>query len=355
MAFERQVMFWVAAVVVLAAALWLLAGILLPFVAGLALAFLLNPLTSRVERMGMNRTIAALTIVAVVVLAFVLLVLLIVPILFDQLASFIDNIPGYIRRLQLLLADPGRPWLRKILGNTFAGGDAAVGDFVSQGAGWLTSFLRSLWSGGSALISVFSLVVVTPVVAFYLICDWPRIVDKVDGWVPLPQRDTVRELGREIEATISGFIRGQTLVCLILGTFYAIGLTLVGLNFGLLIGLLSGIVSFIPYVGSITGLVLAIGVAVAQFWPEWTWIVAVLGIFLFGQFVEGNVLAPKLVGMSVGLHPLWLMFALFAFGYLFGFVGLLLAVPVAAAIGVLARFALRKYLASPLYTGDGKA
>jgi predicted PurR-regulated permease PerM len=278
-----------------------------------------------------------------------------VPILFDQLASFIDNIPGYIRRLQLLLADPGRPWLRKILGNTFAGGDAAVGDFVSQGAGWLTSFLRSLWSGGSALISVFSLVVVTPVVAFYLICDWPRIVDKVDGWVPLPQRDTVRELGREIEATISGFIRGQTLVCLILGTFYAIGLTLVGLNFGLLIGLLSGIVSFIPYVGSITGLVLAIGVAVAQFWPEWTWIVAVLGIFLFGQFVEGNVLAPKLVGMSVGLHPLWLMFALFAFGYLFGFVGLLLAVPVAAAIGVLARFALRKYLASPLYTGDGKA
>jgi predicted PurR-regulated permease PerM len=355
MAFERQVMFWVAAVVVLAAALWLLAGILLPFVAGLALAFLLNPLTSRVERLGMNRTIAALTIVAVVVLAFVLLVLLIVPILFDQLASFIDNIPGYIRRLQLLLADPGRPWLRKILGNTFAGGDAAVGDFVSQGAGWLTSFLRSLWSGGSALISVFSLVVVTPVVAFYLICDWPRIVDKVDGWVPLPQRDTVRELGREIEATISGFIRGQTLVCLILGTFYAIGLTLVGLNFGLLIGLLSGIVSFIPYVGSITGLVLAIGVAVAQFWPEWTWIVAVLGIFLFGQFVEGNVLAPKLVGMSVGLHPLWLMFALFAFGYLFGFVGLLLAVPVAAAIGVLARFALRKYLASPLYTGDGKA
>jgi predicted PurR-regulated permease PerM len=355
MAFERQVMFWVAAVVVLAAVLRLLAGILLPFVAGLALAFLLNPLTSRVERMGMNRTIAALTIVAVVVLAFVLLVLLIVPILFDQLASFIDNIPGYIRRLQLLLADPGRPWLRKILGNTFAGGDAAVGDFVSQGAGWLTSFLRSLWSGGSALISVFSLVVVTPVVAFYLICDWPRIVDKVDGWVPLPQRDTVRELGREIEATISGFIRGQTLVCLILGTFYAIGLTLVGLNFGLLIGLLSGIVSFIPYVGSITGLVLAIGVAVAQFWPEWTWIVAVLGIFLFGQFVEGNVLAPKLVGMSVGLHPLWLMFALFAFGYLFGFVGLLLAVPVAAAIGVLARFALRKYLASPLYTGDGKA
>jgi predicted PurR-regulated permease PerM len=355
MAFERQVMFWVAAVVVLAAVLWLLAGILLPFVAGLALAFLLNPLTSRVERLGMNRTIAALTIVAVVVLAFVLLVLLIVPILFDQLASFIDNIPGYIRRLQLLLADPGRPWLRKILGNTFAGGDAAVGDFVSQGAGWLTSFLRSLWSGGSALISVFSLVVVTPVVAFYLICDWPRIVDKVDGWVPLPQRDTVRELGREIEATISGFIRGQTLVCLILGTFYAIGLTLVGLNFGLLIGLLSGIVSFIPYVGSITGLVLAIGVAVAQFWPEWTWIVAVLGIFLFGQFVEGNVLAPKLVGMSVGLHPLWLMFALFAFGYLFGFVGLLLAVPVAAAIGVLARFALRKYLASPLYTGDGKA
>ena len=160
-------------------------------------------------------------------------------------------------------------------------------------------------------------------------------------------------LAREIDATISAYVRGQTGVCLILGSYYAVGLTLAGVNFGLLIGLVSGLISFIPYVGSMTGLVLSLGVAVAQFFPDWTPILIVLGIFLFGQFLEGNVLSPKLVGQSVGLHPVWLMFALLAFGYLFGFVGLLVAVPLAAATGVLVRFALRRYLASPLYTGGG--
>jgi predicted PurR-regulated permease PerM len=353
MSFQRQIAFWIGALVLLILVLWVLGGILLPFVAGMALAYLLNPVTVNLERLGLNRTVAALLIIGVVVLAFVVMVLLVAPILFDQLASFIDNIPSYVRRLQRLLADPSRPWLRKIVGNTFSGGDAAVSDFVSQGAGWLTGFLRSMWSGGSALISVFSLVVVTPVVAFYLLSDWPRMIETVDGWVPLPYRDTVRGLASEIDATLSGFIRGQSAVCLLLGTFYALGLSLIGLNFGLLIGLISGIISFVPYVGSITGLVLGVGVAIAQFWPDWTWIGAVIAVFLVGQFFEGNVLAPKLVGASVGLHPLWLMFALFAFGYLFGFVGLLLAVPMSAAIGVLVRFALRKYLASPLYFGKG--
>ena len=151
----------------------------------------------------------------------------------------------------------------------------------------------------------------------------------------------MRQLAREIDAAIAGFVRGQTAVCLILGSFYAVALTLSGLNFGLLIGLISGLITFIPYVGSMTGLILALGVAVAQFWPDWSSILMVLGIFLVGQFLEGNVLAPKLVGESVGLHPVWLMFALLAFGYLFGFVGLLVAVPLAATIGVLVRFALR--------------
>jgi predicted PurR-regulated permease PerM len=146
-------------------------------------------------------------------------------------------------------------------------------------------------------------------------------------------------------------VRGQTAVCLLLGSFYAVTLSLTGLNFGLLIGLVSGLITFIPYVGSLTGFVLGTAVAVAQFWPEWTWIAVVVGIFVVGQFIEGNVLSPKLVGESVGLHPVWVIFALLAFGYLFGFVGLLVAVPVAATVGVLARFAMRRYLESPLYTG----
>ena len=200
-------------------------------------------------------------------------------------------------------------------------------------------------------MSVFSLVVVTPVVAFYLIYDWHRMIRAVDKWIPPQHRVTVRELARQVDVAISGFVRGQTGVCLILGSFYAVALTLIGLNFGLLIGLISGLITFIPYVGSMTGLVVAFGVAVAQFWPNYGPILMVLAVFLVGQFIEGYVLAPKLVGESVGLHPVWIIFALLAFGYLFGFVGLLVAVPLAATIGVLARFVLRRYLQSSFYTG----
>jgi predicted PurR-regulated permease PerM len=348
---ERQIVFWLAVLALVVLALWLLSEILLPFVAGLAIAYLLTPLTDRLERIGINRMAAALLIIAVVVLALVYLILLVAPIVGTQLSSFIESVPGNVSRLQALLGDPSMPWLRKLLGVSFSA-DKTIGDLVSQGVGWLTTFLRSLWSGGRALVSLFSLVVVTPVVAFYLIYDWHRMIRNVDSWIPVQHRDTVRELAREVDAAIAGFVRGQTAVCLILGSFYSVALTLTGLNFGLLIGLISGLITFIPYVGSMTGLVLALGVAVAQFWPAYGSILIVLGIFLIGQFVEGNVLAPKLVGESVGIHPVWLIFALLAFGYLFGFVGLLVAVPLAATIGVLTRFALRHYLQSSLYTGE---
>ncbi len=351
MTFERQVMFWLAALAVLVLMLWLLSEILLPFVAGAAIAYLLTPVTDRLERLGVNRLVAALSIISLVVLAIVIVILLVAPILGGQLSSFIDNIPGYVARLQSLLSDPSRPWLQKILGASFSA-DKSIGDLVTQGVGWLTAFLKSLWSGGRALVSLFSLVVVTPVVAFYLIFDWHRMIRTADSWVPVNQRKTVRQLAREIDAAIAGFVRGQTAVCLILGSFYAVALTLTGLNFGLLIGLLSGVITFIPYVGSMTGLILALGVAVAQFWPNYSSILMVLGVFLVGQFLEGNLLAPKLVGESVGLHPVWLIFALLAFGYLFGFVGLLVAVPLAATIGVLLRFALHRYRESSLYTGE---
>jgi predicted PurR-regulated permease PerM len=349
--FRRQLTFWLAALIIVVLALWLLSEILLPFVAGLALAYLLTPLTDRLERLGVNRLAAALLIITIVVLALIYLILLVAPILGAQLSSFIETVPAYVTRLQALLSDPGRPWIQKLLGAGF-NADKSISDLVTQGVGWLTSFLHSLWSGGRALVSVFSLIVVTPVVAFYLIYDWHRMIRTVDGWIPLAQRNVVRELALEIDAAISGFVRGQIGVCLILGSFYAVALTLTGLNFGLLIGLISGLITFIPYVGSMTGLVLSIGVAVAQFWPDYGMILIVLGIFLVGQFVEGYVLAPKLVGESVGLHPVWLIFALLAFGYLFGFVGLLVAVPLAATMGVLLRFALRRYLQSSFYTGE---
>jgi predicted PurR-regulated permease PerM len=348
---QRNIVFWVVALFVGVALLWLLSPILLPFVLGMAIAYVLDPLAKRLTKRGMSRLVAALIILAGFVVAIVLLALLITPVLTRQFAGLIEHAPGYAQRLEALVSDPNHPWIKRIVGDNLVGADKSVGDLMNQAAGYLSGFLASLWSKGQALISIFSLVIITPVVAFYLICDWDGMISTVDHLVPLPQRDTVRSLGHEIDATISAYVRGQSGLCLILGSYYAVGLTMAGLNFGLLIGVVSGLISFIPYVGSLTALVLSLAVALAQFTPDWTSIVIVGGVVLFGQFLEGNVLAPYLVGHSVGLHPVWLMFALFAFGYLFGFVGLLLAVPLAAAAGVLIRFAVRRYLASPFYTG----
>jgi predicted PurR-regulated permease PerM len=349
---QRQVVFWLLTLLLAALALYVLRDVLLPFVAGLALAYLLDPLADRFQRLGLGRLGATILILVLFVLVFVLALVLIIPLIAHQLAAFIDRLPGYVARLQALLAQQGAPLIERLGGaEALADIEKSLGNIVAQGAAWMGAFLRSLWSGGQAILGIFSLLVVTPVVAFYLLVDWDRMVRTVDGWLPPRNRDTIRRLAREIDLAMAGFVRGQSLVCLILGTFYAVALMLIGLNFGPLIGIISGLLTFIPYVGSLTGFVLSVGVALVQFWPDWTMILATVAIFVFGQFVEGNFLSPKLVGASVGLHPVWLMFALLAFGSLFGFVGLLLAVPLAAAAGVLARFALQRYLESPLYHG----
>ena len=355
MYFERNLVFWLAALVVFVALLWLLSPILLPFVLGMAIAYVLDPLAERLTRRGMSRLIAALIILGVFVLFFATLFVLIVPILAHQLAALIEDAPNYAQRLQAFVSDPKYPWLKHSIGDNLAGTDKSVGDLLNQASGYLTGLLASIWERGQALISIFSLLIITPVVAFYLICDWDGMVDAIDSLIPLPQRDTVRGLFKDIDKTISAYVRGQSGVCLILGSYYAVGLSLAGLSYGLLIGVVSGLISFIPYVGSLTALVLSLAIATAQFFPDWSSILIVAGVVLFGQFLESYVLAPYLVGHSVGLHPVWLMFALIAFGYLFGFVGLLLAVPLAAAAGVLIRFAVRRYLNSPLYTGEGSS
>ena len=233
--------------------------------------------------------------------------------------------------------------------------EQSLGELTTLATDWLGTFLRSIWSGGRALISVFSLSVVTPIVACYLIYDWKRMIAVIDNWVPPVQRDTVRTLARDIDDTIGGFVIGQGALCLILALFYAVALSLIGLKHGLLIGLAAGLISFVPYLGSLTGLVVSTCVAVAQFWPNWAAILIVPAIFFVGQSLADYVLSPYFVGRRVNLNPVWVMFALFAFGYLFGFFGLLIAVPLAAAVGVLVRFALRQYYASPLYAASPMA
>ena len=362
MSVERQVLFWGLVLAVFGFGLHVLGSTVAPFAAGIALGYLLDPLVGQMERLGLNRLGAALIILVVFAATFVLALIVVAPILGEQLITFAQRLPGYAMRLQQLALEEGSALSSKYLGtwlNTLGlseqfsseGIQKSIGDFVSQGAQWLVDAMRSLVSGGAAVFSFFSLLIITPVVAFYILIDWDRMIGEIDGWLPLDHRDHLRKIAREINHALAGFIRGQSLVCLFLGLWYGVGLTLVGLDFGFLIGVIAGVLSFVPYVGSLIALVLSVAVSLVQGWPSLKLFFLALSVVVAGQFLEGNVISPKLVGESVGLHPVWLMFALLAFGQLFGFVGLVVAVPAAAAIGVIVRHLIGLYLRSPFYLG----
>jgi predicted PurR-regulated permease PerM len=350
---RRQAIFWLCALLVVVVFLAVFHSILLPFVAGMALAYFLDPVADRLERIGLSRMMATIVILIMFIVVFVIALIILIPIIAGQLSDFISKLPGYINQLQDFITRQHGTLMPDWIANQVTTVKENFSNFITEGAGFLAKLLGQIWSSGKALVDIASLFVITPVVAFYLLLDWDRMVAKVDSWIPRDHVANVRLIAREMDGAIAGFVRGQGSLCLILGLYYGIGLSLTGLNFGLLIGLFSGAISFIPYIGSTVGLVLAFGVAVVQFWPDYLHIGLVLIVFFSGQFLEGNILQPKLVGQSVGLHPVWLMFALFAFGLLFGFVGLLVAVPAAAAVGVLVRFALNRYLESDLYHGHG--
>jgi predicted PurR-regulated permease PerM len=349
MSTSRPILFWIATVAAVVALAVLLREVLLPFVAGMVLAYLLDPLANRIERLGMNRLLATLAIIAFVVAALAILAVLTVPVIIRELSYFVEDFPLYVRRVHMLANDPDHPWMSKVVGEGLGETERSIGELTTFASGWFDTILRSVWSGGRALISILSLGIVAPIVACYLLYDWDKMIATIDNWIPPAHRETVRALAREIDTTISGFVRGQSSLCLVLAVYYAVALSLIGLDHGILIGIAAGLISFIPYLGSLSGLVVSTCIAIAQFWPNWTPIWLVPAVFVVGQSLSDYVLAPYLVGRRVHLNPVWVMFALFAFGYLFGFFGLLIAVPVAAAIGVLMRFALRTYYASSLY------
>ena len=341
-------MLWLATLAAVVVVVVLLREILLPFVAGFALAYLLNPVVNRLEPLGLNRAVGALGIISLFIIGVGVLMVLAIPIIGEEVAAFIEKVPVYIGQLQAFATDPSRPWLRKIIGEGVNKAQQSLGELATLGANWIPSVLRSLWSDSQALISIFSLLVVTPIVTFYLLNDWDGLIATVDRSLPVAQRETVRTLSREIDDTLAGFLRGQGTICLILALYYASALRLIGLNHGILIGLAAGLVSFIPYLGSLIGLALSLCVVVLQFWPGWTLIPVVLGIFVAGEAIADYALAPYLIASRINLNPVWVMFAIAAFSYLFGFVGLLIAVPLAAAIGVVVRFAMRQYQVSQL-------
>ncbi len=363
MSLQRQVLTWTAMLVLSVLVLYALSGVLAPFLAGITVAYFLDPLASKLERLGLNRAGAAALIMLLSLAVVLVALVLLLPILAHQLAAFVINLPGIAAKLQdLLIAQAealvqtyGGETLRKLGVSgpiTSADVQGSLGSVVGQATNYAIGFVNGIWSGSRALFGLFSLLVITPVVAFYILLDWRRMVRAIDGWIPPHHRADVRAIARDIDRALAGFVRGQTIVSLILGAWYATGLTLAGLNFGFLLGIAGGFFSFVPYFGSLTVLIVAMAVATVQSWPDWHLIAVVAGTVMFGQVLEGYVLGPYLVGNSIGLHPVWLMLALVVCSSVFGFAGLLVAVPLSAAGGVLARFALRRYLASPLYTGE---
>lgn len=342
---------WIIGFAVLAGIIvWQITAVLLPFVAGAGIAYFLDPAVDWLERRRVGRAVGSLlTIIAFFLLCFLVL-LLFVPIVQVQAVELAQRLPTLLltvqERANHFLLDAQREF--GVSDTDLLDLRAAAGADAGKALAYVAQFIGNLLAGGLAVVNILSLVFVTPVVAFYLLRDWDKIVARVDSWLPVTAADTIRGQAREIDAILSGFARGQALLCLSLGVFYAIGLRGAGLDFGIIVGLLAGLLSFIPFVGVFVGGVTSLGLALLQF-DSWVPILIVAGVFGVGQILEGYVLQPWLVGDRVRLHPVWIIFALLAGGSLFGFLGVLLAVPVMAVIGVLARFGVGRYLASSLY------
>ncbi|MDA5555210.1 AI-2E family transporter [Shimia sp. MMG029] len=343
---KKQFQFWGIFIVVFALMFWALGHVLLPFVLGGAIAYFLDPVADRLERSGFSRVAATALITLLGVLVFVVMVLAVVPTLIQQTIALVETLPQLSAQVRAFVAS-NFPSLQQP--------DSIMHQTLQQISGLLKErggeFLQTALSSAASLLNVITLLVIAPVVAFYLLLDWDRMVAEVDKLLPRDHAPIVRRLASDIDKTLASFVRGMGTVCLILGTYYAVALMVVGLQFGLVVGFIAGLVTFIPYLGALIGGALAIGLALFQFWGDWLQVGLVGIVFAIGQMVEGNILTPKLVGKSVGLHPVWLLLALSVFGALFGFVGMLIAVPVAAAIGVLARFATGQYMSSKMYYG----
>ncbi len=353
MTLRNQVLIWIGFFVVLILTLWLFRGILLPFVVGAALAYLLNPLVNQLQRLRLARAWATTVVLLTVITIILSLFFMLVPLVGQQIVGLVQRLPGYATDLQEL-ARQRAPELNEWLGPERAAQvEATVTDLLGQAVGLVGRLTTEIVNSSMTVISVIGFIIFTPVVTFYLLLDWQSMVRGLEGLLPRHHKAEIQSVLHEIDGSMAGVLRGQGGVILIVTAYYATALTIVGLNFGLAIGLIGGLFSFVPFLGFALGLVLSIGVAIVQWGGGSPWMVGVVfAIYMIGQFIEGNVLYPKLVGSSININPVWLMFALLAFGALFGFVGLLLAVPLAAIGGVVVRYAVAKYKASTLYQGE---
>ena len=351
---ERQLLFWLAALALFVAAIALLKNILLPFAVAVVLAYFLNPVADRLVERGVGRTWAAALIVGLVALLVALVIVLLGPVVVDQTRRLVAALPGELDRLQAAVENLASTWLGPNTPAFKTALDRSINDLSQNWTSTAAAIVTSMWSGGLALVNFVSLLLITPVVVFYLLVDWHPMLERIDGALPRDHAPTIRRLAGDINDAVAAFIRGQGAICLVLGIFYAIGLGWAGVDYGLLVGLSTGFLAFIPVIGWLLGLITAVGLALVQFWPNPAPLLKVIAVLVTGLAVDAAFLSPRFVGKKIGLHPVWLIFALFVFSYLFGLVGTLVAVPLAAAIGVLVRFAIQVYLESPVYQGSGE-
>ena len=323
-------------------------AVLLPFLVGMAAAYMLDPAADQLQRWGLGRASATALITGGFFIVLVVVVVLILPTLLAQAAELASALPDYLERLRERVLPSLSALFARLDLDVDLSAKGLFKRYSTQSMDVLVAALSSLLQSGVALLNLVSLVFVTPIVTFYLLRDWDRMVARIWAAVPPDLRPTVSRLAADIDEVLAGFIRGQGLVCLFLALFYGFGLWLVGLRYGLIIGLLTGFFSFIPYIGMTIGLVVGLAVAAFQF-QNLVMIGLVAVVFALGQFIEGNLISPRLVGSRIHLHPVWVIFAVLAGTVLAGVLGTLLAVPVAAVLGVLLRFGLERYRASSLF------
>ena len=343
-----RALFWVGIVAAAIVVVALLQGVLAPFAAAFAIAYLLRPAVDRLEFWGLGRGLASLAVLLVFLLGLALVLVLIVPLVQGQIVHLLARFPDLVSAAQALFGN----FVRLLRSHLPAAEADKVYNVVSNRIGdavsWFAGLFQSMITSSLAILSILSLVVVTPIVSFFLLRDWHRVIAAIDSFLPRDSAPTIRGQMRIIDQTLAGFVHGQALVCLILGVYYTIGLSLSGLDSALALGLLIGVLAIIPVLGVSIGFALSVALAALQF-GTWTEVLVVVGIFLFGQTVEANILTPKLVGDRVHLHPVWVIFALLAGARLLGLAGVFVSVPAAAVLGVIARFALERYRASVLY------
>jgi len=347
---RTYVLVWLGIFAGLIIILVLLRDILLPFVIAMAVAYLLDPVADKLERWGMSRTLATTILTVAFLIVVFVAVAFLLPVLQQQVINFLGNLPDYFNTIRNWAQPLVERWMSQLEPKDVERIEGAVGQFSGRAVQYVLNLIGNIWAGGMAIVGFFGILFITPVVTFYLLRDWDGIIKRIDSWLPVSQAPTIRAQAREMDRTLAGFVRGTGMVCLVLAAYYGAALSLAGLDFGLVVGIAAGVISFVPYIGSIGGLAVSVGLAMLQFEEGWR-VGVIVGIFAIGQVLEGFVLTPKLVGDRVRLHPVWVIFAVLAGGSLFGFVGMFLSLPVAAMTGVLVRFGVAHYMTSPLYHG----